>query len=189
MTDSAKQTIAQSEDRSRNKPVKIFLSDASEDEDIMIAVSQTFDRLQQLSNGNIRTIYDKKSLKSALRYLSFVRLQINCSDQIIVILYTGSLKRSFSWTGTELGIFRGFIKTDERDHGSSQRKIIAMYSTRNRRSIRAHWVSISRDRRSTCDAIAMNSGKLSPKPLARLTDTAPSSIHCRKSGGRGCKIA
>ena len=100
MTDSAKQTIAQSEDRSRNKPVKIFLSYASEDEDIMIAVSQTFDRLQQLSNGNIRTIYDKKSLEvgAPVPLIREITDKLLGSDYL-VILYTGSLKRSFSWTG------------------------------------------------------------------------------------------
>ena len=94
----------------------------------MIAVSQTFDRLQQLSNGNIRTIYDKKSLEvgAPVPLIREITDKLLGSDYL-VILYTGSLKRSFSWTGTELGIFWGFIKTDERDHGSSQRKIIAIY--------------------------------------------------------------
>jgi len=110
------------------EPVKIFLSYASEDEDIMIAVSESFDRLKQLSNGNIRTVYDKKSLEVG----SPVPLIRDISDKLfrsdyLVILYTGSLKKSFSWTGTELGIFWGFIRADEREYGSSKRQIIVIY--------------------------------------------------------------
>jgi hypothetical protein len=111
-----------------NQPVTIFLSYASEDEDIMTAMSQSLDRLKQLSNGNIRTIYDKKSLEVGTP----VPLIREISDKLLgsdylVLLYTGSLKKSFSWTGTELGIFWGFIRSDERDFGTSSRKIIAIY--------------------------------------------------------------
>jgi TIR domain len=109
-------------------PVKIFLSYASEDEDIMIAVSQALERLRQLSNSNIRVVYDKKSLEvgAPAPLIRDITEKLLESDYL-VILYTGSLKKSFSWTGTELGIFWGFIRADERDYGSSQRQIIAIY--------------------------------------------------------------
>lgn len=111
-----------------NEPVRIFISYAGEDEDIMSAVSQSFDRLKGLSNSNIRTIYDKKSLDvgTPVPLLRDISDKLLASDYL-VILYTGALKKSFSWTGTELGIFWGFIRADERDYGSSKRQIIAIY--------------------------------------------------------------
>jgi hypothetical protein len=109
-------------------PVKIFISYAGEDEDIMNAVSHSLERLKGLSNSNIRTIFDKKSLDVGTP----VPLLRDISDKLLgsdylVILYTGALKKSFSWTGTELGIFWGFIRADERDFGISKRQIIAIY--------------------------------------------------------------
>src|ERR1700728_4538263 len=109
-------------------PVKIFISYASEDEDILMAVSQALDRLERFSHGNIKTIYDKKSFETGAP----VPLIRDISDKLfasdyLVLLYTGSLKQSFSWTGTELGIFWGFIRADERARGSSKRQIIAIY--------------------------------------------------------------
>jgi hypothetical protein len=110
------------------EPVRIFLSYASDDEDIMLAVSQAFDQLRELSNSNIITVYDKKSLDVG----SPVPLIREISDKLyrcdyLVILYTGALKKSFSWTGTELGIFWGFIRADERECGSSKRQIVVVY--------------------------------------------------------------
>lgn len=109
-------------------PVKLFLSYASEDEDIMNAVSQALERLKLLSNSNIKVIYDKKSLEvgAPAPLIRDITEKLLGSDYL-VILYTGSLKKSFSWTGTELGIFWGFIRADERDYGSSRRQIIAIY--------------------------------------------------------------
>ena len=149
MTDSHDNTIAGAQSRD-NQPVTIFLSYASEDEDIMTAMSQSLDRLKQLSNGNIRTIYDKKSLEVGAP----VPLIREISDKLLgsdylVLLYTGSLKKSFSWTGTELGIFWGFIRSDERDFGTSRRKILRSTSTKSRRSIGGRWVSASKYHRST----------------------------------------
>ncbi len=111
-----------------NQPAKIFLSYASEDEDIMIAVTQALDRLRQLSNGYVRVVYDMKSLEvgAPVPLIRDITDKLLGSDYL-VILYTGSLKKSFSWTGTELGIFWGFIRADERDYQSSKRKIIAIY--------------------------------------------------------------
>jgi hypothetical protein len=128
MTDSHDNTIAGAQNRDNQPVTIIFLSYASEDEDIVTAMSQSLDRLKQLSNGNIRTIYDKKSLEVGAP----VPLSREISDKLLgsdylVLLYTSSLKKSFSWTGTELGIFRGFIRSDERDFGTSRRKIIAIY--------------------------------------------------------------
>ena len=113
-----------------NQPVKIFLSYASEDEDIMIAASQALDRLKLLSTGNIRIVYDKKSLEVG----DPVPLISDISDKLLefdylVILYTGSLKKSFSsdW-GPSSGFFWGFMTILRRnDGGSSNRKIVAIY--------------------------------------------------------------
>jgi hypothetical protein len=110
------------------EPIKIFLSYASEDEDIMIAVSDALDRLKQLSNGYIRPVYDKKSLEvgAPIPLIREISNKLLGSDYL-VLLYTGALKKSFSWTGAELGIFWGFITADERDFKSSKRQIIALY--------------------------------------------------------------
>jgi hypothetical protein len=109
-------------------PVRIFLSYASEDEDIRTAVAQSLDRLTQLSSANIRTSYDKKSLEvgAPVPLIRDITDKLLTSDYL-VILYTGTWKKSFSWTGTELGIFWGFIAADERGGGKSKRQIIAVY--------------------------------------------------------------
>ncbi|WP_156928853.1 hypothetical protein [Bradyrhizobium sp. th.b2] len=110
------------------EPVRIFLSYASEDEDIMLAFSQAFDRLRELSNSRIATIYDKKSFEvgSPVPLIKEISGKLYRSD-CLLILYTGALKKSFSWTGTELGIFWGFIRADERESGSSTRQIVVVY--------------------------------------------------------------
>jgi hypothetical protein len=110
------------------EPVRVFLSYASDDEDIMLAFSRAFDRLRELSNSKIDVTYDKKSFEAG----SPVPLIREISDKLyrsdyLVILYTGALKKSFSWTGTELGIFWGFIGADERERGSSNRQIVVVY--------------------------------------------------------------
>lgn len=110
------------------EPVRVFLSYASEDEDIMIAFSHVFDRMSELSGARISTIYDKKSFDAGLP----VPLIREISDKLyrtdyLVILYAGTMKKTYSWPGTELGIFFGFIRADERERGTSDRKIIAVF--------------------------------------------------------------
>ncbi|EJB08247.1 hypothetical protein Rleg9DRAFT_7284 [Rhizobium leguminosarum bv. trifolii WSM597] len=106
----------------------IFLSYASEDEEIMLAVSKSFESLGALSNAYVRTVHDKKSFDPGTPdpLISDIWGKLHDIDYL-VILYTGALKKSFSWTGAELGIFWGFIQADQQAKKISKREIIVVY--------------------------------------------------------------
>lgn len=108
--------------------VQVFLSYSSEDDDIMSAFTKVFDRLSELSNAKITTIYDKKSFEpgAPIPLIREISDKLYRSDYL-VMLYTGALRKSFNWTGTELGIFWGFIGSDERERGTTKRQIIVVY--------------------------------------------------------------
>src|SRR5689334_21365087 len=112
MTETQQTTSPQTANSNDNL-VRIFLSYASEDEDIMKAVSDALDSLSRASSGNIRVISDRKSLDvgSPIPLIRDISDKLFGSDYLI-ILSTGSLKKSFSWTGAELGIFWGFIRSE-----------------------------------------------------------------------------
>jgi hypothetical protein len=110
------------------QPVKIFFSYASEDDDIRDTLSKAMDRLSTLCGGAISTEYDKKSLEagSPLPLISDISSKLAESDYLIII-YTGTVKKAFSWTGTELGIFWTLMNSKSRTIGGTTRKIIAIY--------------------------------------------------------------
>jgi hypothetical protein len=107
------------------EPVRIFISYASEDDSIRNALSDALDELNTKCGGTIASIYDKKSLDAGLPVplISEISNQLSTSDYFVVI-YTGTVKKAFSWTGTELGIFWTLIRTDG---AARQRKIVAVF--------------------------------------------------------------
>ncbi|MBY5871902.1 hypothetical protein ACC699_03835 [Rhizobium ruizarguesonis] len=94
----------------------------------MLAVSKSFESLGKLSNAYVRTIHDKKSFDPGIPdpLISEIWGKLHDIDYL-VILYTGALKKSFSWTGAELGIFWAFIQADQQANKISKREIIVIY--------------------------------------------------------------
>lgn len=109
------------------RPVRIFLSYASDDEDIVQAFERSFNALNTMT-GNLRTWWDKKSLQvgSSNPLRDEIEENLLLTDYL-VILYTGAMKKSHSYTGEELGFFRGLIRADEQKGGKSRRKVIPIY--------------------------------------------------------------
>jgi hypothetical protein len=101
-------------------PVRIFISYSSEDKEIADKFGAMLERLSELSNGNIRVTQDKKSFEVG-EPTPLIR---EISDKLIdtdylILIYSGMMRKSISWTGTELGIFWRFIRSDIRDHDRS----------------------------------------------------------------------
>jgi hypothetical protein len=110
------------------RPVRVFLSYAAEDDEIMRAVSESLDALSATSGSNVRTLFDKKSIEVGSQ--NPIRDEIEnklLSSDYLFILYTGMIKKSHSYTGAEIGFYRGLIRSDEEKGIESQRKIIPIY--------------------------------------------------------------
>ena len=112
----------------RTGPVKLFLSYASEDVDIVAAFDEAFLKLKTLSEGNIEIFWDKSALSagSPARLVDSLQDKLSDSDYLIII-YTGAFKTSISYPSTEYGFFLGQIRADRTQSGSSERKIVRVY--------------------------------------------------------------
>jgi hypothetical protein len=108
------------------RPVRVFLSYASEDSDIAKAIYDSFIALKAKSSSNIRVIWDKKSLEpgSPLPVRDDIESKLLITD-FFIIIYTGVLKKSHSYTGEEIGFFRGLMSKE--GGVSSSRKIFLIY--------------------------------------------------------------
>jgi hypothetical protein len=129
MPDEAEHNIKSKSVEEFNKPerpVRVFLSYASEDSDIAKAIYDSFIALNAKSSSNIRVIWDKKSLEpgSPLPVRDDIESKLLVTD-FFIIIYTGVLKKSHSYTGEEIGFFRGLISKE--GGVSSSRKIFLIY--------------------------------------------------------------
>jgi hypothetical protein len=108
------------------RPVGIFISYAHEDADIVQAFSKAFRSLNEKTYKHIDVFIDTNSLKSGEIFDLKIRESLRNSEYLIII-YTGLLKQSHSYTGLELGYFLQLIDADLSRDGQTCRKIISVY--------------------------------------------------------------
>lgn len=113
-------------DTKTHSGVGVFLSYAHEDNDILQAVHRAFEVIRQQTRQQLEIFYDKKSINEGDTFGNTIRDGLRKSDYLI-ILYTGSYKRSHSYTGFELGYFFSLMDDEIRTSGNTSRRIVSMF--------------------------------------------------------------
>ncbi|MBZ9814761.1 toll/interleukin-1 receptor domain-containing protein [Mesorhizobium sp. CA7] len=108
--------------------VRIFCSYAREDADFLQAFLKGFSGINELVNHNIISFYDK-DIGFGLGINDSIEKALEQSD-ILVILYTGISKKSYSYTGWEVGYFQALISRDIKERGESSRRIVSFFVDR-----------------------------------------------------------
>lgn len=109
------------------RPAGIFISYASEDSDIAQAMYQTLQSLGETIYDRIKIFLDSKSIEGGDDIRADLRANLRKADYLVV-LYTGTFKRSHGYTGWELGFFEGLIDDEIKTYGQTKRKVIYLYS-------------------------------------------------------------
>jgi hypothetical protein len=113
-------------DTKTHSGVGVFLSYAHEDNDILQAVHRAFEVIRQQTRQQLEIFYDKKSINEGDFFDNTIRNVLRDSDYLI-ILYTGSYKRSHSYTGFELGYFFSLMDDEIQTSGNTSRQIVSMF--------------------------------------------------------------
>jgi hypothetical protein len=113
-------------DTKTHSGVGVFLSYAHEDNDILQAVHRAFEVIRQQTRQQLEIFYDKKSINEGDFFDNTIRDALRNSDYFI-ILYTGSYKRSHSYTGFELGYFFSLMDDEIQTSGNTSRQIVSMF--------------------------------------------------------------
>lgn len=119
--------ITASDFAKKERPVRLFLSYASEDEDIVQSFYDSFVTLSQMTT-NVRVVWDKKSFQvgAPIPLPEDIEEHLTLTDYFIIV-YSGTMKKSHSYTGVELGFYRGLIRGDEQMGEGSLRHIVPIY--------------------------------------------------------------
>ena len=88
------------------KPTQIFLSYASDDGAVAEVVYTAFKKLAEELSFELEVIRDIHSFTQGRSLGDEVLNHLRSSDALFII-YTEALKKSHSWTGYEVGAFRG----------------------------------------------------------------------------------
>jgi len=107
-------------------PVGIFFSYAREDSDIVDVFERAFQAISQLVRGNIKVFRDRSSIAAGGHITASIKNALEESDYLVVF-YTGTLKKSHSWTGREIGFFEALIAMEGRNPVHRDRQIISIY--------------------------------------------------------------
>jgi hypothetical protein len=113
-------------DRKMYSRVGVFLSYAREDDDILQAVNRAFQVVRQHTHQCLEIFFDKKSIDEGDIFENTSRDALRDSDYL-VILYTGTYKRSHSFTGFEVDYFISLMDDEIRTSGNTFRRIVSMF--------------------------------------------------------------
>lgn len=104
--------------------VRLFCSYAREDSDILQAFIKAFSGLNELVNHNIVAFSDKDiGFGSGINETIGKTLE---QTDYLVILFTGTTKKSHSYTGWEIGYFQALISQDI-ELGETSRRIVSFF--------------------------------------------------------------
>jgi hypothetical protein len=106
----------------RPKPqmLRVFISYAREDEKIAVAI---FDAIRT-ALGTFADVFIDNALRFGLSFQDEIQKKLDETD-LLVVIYSATLKPSYSFTGMELGYFMGVMKRGEAtDH---PRRIVPIY--------------------------------------------------------------
>ncbi|SPP92769.1 toll/interleukin-1 receptor domain-containing protein [Bradyrhizobium vignae] len=126
MSETLSEVPAQSVAAVNVNPVRLFFSYAREDSDIVAAFYKAFEDLGDSVFRNIRVFRDTSSVAASMLISATIREALEETDYLVVF-YTGTLKRSHSWTGIEVGFFEALMEADIKREKSTSRKIIPIY--------------------------------------------------------------
>lgn len=126
MSDDNRDAALADEFAREHRPIRVFLSYASEDVEIAKAFYESLKALKSKSGDNIRTVWDEMSFEIGTDLRNDIEERLFLSDYLF-ILYTGALKLSHSYTGAELGFFRGLIRADHPRGQQPCRRIVPIY--------------------------------------------------------------
>ena len=105
---------------------KVFLSYASDDNEIATAIEDALNQLAKQIFFNLEIIRDIHTFQQGQQLKKQVINYLEVTD-ILFIIYTETLKSSHSYTGFEIGAFSVYIKQDIAKQGRSDRRIVSVY--------------------------------------------------------------
>lgn len=105
--------------------VRLFCSYAREDSDILQAFIKAFSGLNELVNHNIVAFSDK-DIGFGYGINETIGKTLEQTDYL-VILFTGTGKKSHSYTGWEVGYFQALISRDIVERGETSRRIVSFF--------------------------------------------------------------
>lgn len=100
--------------------LRVFISYAREDEKIAIAAVDAL----RTALGPFADVFIDNALQFGLSFQEEIKKRLDLTD-LLVVIYSGVLKHSHSFTGMELGYFIGVIERDQQSH--HQRRIVPIY--------------------------------------------------------------
>jgi hypothetical protein len=103
------------------RPLRLFVSYASEDGALAMALHRML--RDHLSSDFAEVEIDTESLRAGLDLTDQIRQQLLCTD-ILIVVYTGQMKASHSFTGLEIGFF---LARERSAKEPVQRRIIPFY--------------------------------------------------------------
>src|SRR5262245_35859052 len=92
-------------------PTSVFISYASEDKELATAVEDALNQLAKKTFFDVNIIRDIHNFDQG-RSLKNQVLDLLESSQILLVIYTETLKKSHSYTGFELGAFSVYMKNE-----------------------------------------------------------------------------
>ncbi len=100
--------------------LRVFVSYAREDEKIAVAV---FDAIR-IALGTFADVFIDNALQFGLSFQDEIRKRLDQTD-LLVVIYSSTLKPSHSFTGMELGYFIGVMERDQKPE--HRRRIVPIY--------------------------------------------------------------
>ncbi|WP_029077486.1 toll/interleukin-1 receptor domain-containing protein [Bradyrhizobium sp. th.b2] len=107
-------------------PTTVFISYASEDKELATAVEDALNQLAKKTFFDVAIVRDIHSFDQG-RSLKSQVLEMLQGSQILLVIYTETLKKSHSYTGFELGAFSVYMRNDIEARGCTDRRIISMF--------------------------------------------------------------
>jgi hypothetical protein len=104
----------------RPRILRVFISYAKEDEKIAVA---TFEAIR-MALGTFADVFIDNALQFGLSFQDEIRKRLDDTD-VLVVIYSATLKPSHSFTGMELGYFIGVMERDQ--HPGRSRRIVPIY--------------------------------------------------------------
>ncbi|UYW27480.1 toll/interleukin-1 receptor domain-containing protein [Methylorubrum extorquens] len=111
---------------SKKTPGGVFLSYASEDADIAAAFYSALVQVRDLAGGGIKPFFDRVSIAAGDNFDQEIREALQ-SSRYFVAFHLGTLKRSHSYTGFELGYFQALMDEENKPAESHPREIVPIY--------------------------------------------------------------
>ncbi|WP_262047314.1 toll/interleukin-1 receptor domain-containing protein [Bradyrhizobium sp. Bra78] len=109
-----------------DSPIRIFLSYAHEDDEIVTVFQRAFDFLEREVDGNLRVFRDRSSIPPGGYISEQIKDDLRLSDYLVVF-FTGITRKNVSWNGVEVGFFQALMDDERKRTGKTTRRIVPIY--------------------------------------------------------------